>query len=281
MAPLETRSAIDAKPPAPRWPQSAWPGAPFLEVLFNPAGQQRGGLLFGLLRTLPGRDRNHPVLRFLARGPFNVNPIFSGYVAGLFAVRLAQEARAAGEPGADGGAPATRAEEADAEEALERIRATLAPVLSGVGDRLVWGGLRPVLSLIGILSAFLWIGEPALWYWVGYNAVQSYWRRRSWRIGRQGEEAVRAELTGPTLRSWTRRLTAGGRFLLGLTIGAVAAGAWSEHGVAWCGIFLGVLGLGFLLARSRRVGPLSLGWIGIALAALVAWARFELWRWVH
>jgi hypothetical protein len=267
MSPVDPGAAALAKPRPARWPASAWPGAQFLEVLFNPAGQQRGGLLFGLLRTVPGRGLDHPVLRFLSRGPFNVNPVLSGYVAGLLAVRLAREAREA---------------TADAEEeALERIRSTLAPVLSGIGDRLVWGGLRPVLSLIGILSAFLWIGEPALWYWVGYNAVQSYWRRRSWRIGRQGEEAVRAELTDPTLRRWVKQFTIGGRFLLGLTIGAVAAGAWSEHGVAWCGVFLVVLGLGYLLARTRRVGPLSLGWIGIALAALVAWARFELWRWVH
>jgi hypothetical protein len=147
-----------------------------------------------------------------------------------------------------------------------------------LGDRLFWGGVRPVLSLVGILSAFLWIGEPALWYWLGYNALQLYWRRRSWSVGLRGEEAVRAEITGPALRRWTRTLAAGGRFLLGLTIGAVAAGSWLDYGPAWCAVFLGVIVLGFLLARSRRVSPLGFGWIGIGLAALVALAKFELWR---
>jgi len=246
---------------------SAWPGAQFLEVLFNPAGQQRGGLIFGLLRTVPGRDRTHPVLASLIQYPFNTNPVLSGYVAGLLALRLAREAR--------------ECDPLETEEALERIRVTLAPVLSGMGDRVFWGGVRPLLSLIGILSAFLWIGEPALWYWVGYNALQLYWRRRSWSVGLRGEEAVRAEIRGPILRRWAKGFSGAGRFLLGLTVGAVATGSWLERGPTGSGVFLGVTALGYALARSRRVGPLTIGWIGIGLAGVVALARFELWRLKH
>lgn len=259
-------SALQAAPPPGRraWPPSAWPGAQYLEALFNAPGQQRGGFLFGLLRTVPGRGREHPVVAALASGPFNSHPVLAGYLAGVVAIRLAR--------------PARETDPAEAAEAIERIRATLAPVLSGLGDRLFWGGVRPVLSLIGMLSAFLWIGEPALWYWLGYNAVQLYWRRRSWACGLRGESAVREEIVGSALKRWTRVLSSVGRFLVGLAIGAVAVGSWREHGPTWCAVFLGVIALGFALARSRRVSPLGLGWIGIGLAGLVALARFELWR---
>ena len=239
---------------------AGWPGSQLLETLFNPAGQQRGGLLAGLLRTVPGRGRDHPVIASLLQGPFNSNPVLAGYLAGLLAVRLAREARAS--------------EAEETEVAIEGIRQTLAPLLSGMGDRIIWGGLRPALSLIGILSAFLWVGEPALWYWVGYNAVQVYWRRRSWTIGLAGDEAVRAEIRGPVLRAWARGLAGAGRFLLGLTIGAIGTGLWLSHGPEGCGVFLSACVLGFVLARSGRVGGLALGWIGLGLAGLLALVRF-------
>lgn len=250
----------DAPAPPGAGRLAGWPGSPYLEALFNPAGQQRGGLLIGLLRTVPRRGREHPVIRALSGGPFNANPVLSGYLAGLLAVRLAREAR--------------ECDPEETESAILRIRTTLAPLLSGVGDRIVWGGLRPSLSLVGILSAFLWVGEPALWYWVGYNAVQVYWRRRGWSIGLAGEEAVRGELRGARLQRWARVLPRLGRFLLGLTFGAVGAGLWLGHGPEGCGVFVAACGAGYLLARGGRVGGIALGWIGLGLAGLLALARF-------
>ena len=246
---------------------AAWPGAQYLEALFNPVGQQRGGFLYGLLRLFPQRDRSHPIVAGLMGRSVNTNPVLSGYLAGLVAVRLAREAR--------------ETDPAETEAALERIRSLLAPVLSGLGDRLFWGGVRPALSLVGILSAFLWIGEPALWYWVGYNAVQLYWRRRSWSVGLRGEAAIRSEITGAVLRRWVEGAATAGRFLLGLVLGAVATGLWHGHGAGWCGVFVGICVLGFVIARAGRTGPIGLAWMGIGLAALVALARFGLWKGHH
>ena len=243
---------------------AGWGGAQFLEALFNSVGQQRGGMLLGLLKTVQGRDRGHPVIDELSRRPFNTNPVLAGYVAGALAVRLSREA--------------AECEPEETRRGVERIQGTLAPLIGGIGDRLIWGGVRPVLSLIGILSAFLWVGEPAAWYWLGYNALQLYWRRRSWAAGLRGEEAVRQELAGSTMRRWVSGVGALGRFLLGLTLGVVLTSLWFGQGPAWSGLFLLACLLGFVLARWGRVSPLALGWIGIVVAGLMALVRLGLGR---
>jgi hypothetical protein len=244
--------------------QPGWDSLFHLEGLFNPDGQQRGGLLWGLLRLVPGRDRGHPVLDDLAGAPFNTNPVLAGYLVAILYARLN-----AGN------------EELPAEEqrsAVERLRSLLAPVLSGLGDRIFWGGVRPVVTLLGILSAMLWVGEPALWVVLGYNAVAAYWRRRAWRIGLEGEEAVRREIRGKSLELAAERWGRAGRFLLGLALGVALAGIWSSHG--WPGaltlVFLVVAGA--VLSRGGRLSPLLLGWIGLALAGLLAGLRMIIGR---
>ena len=145
---------------------AGWHGHPHLEGLFNPVGQQRGGLLYELGRLVPGRGREHPLVRSLSEGAFGTNPVLAGYLTGTLAARLAREAR--------------DTDPAESAAAVERIRSTLAPVLAGVGDRIFWGALRPLLTLAGLLCAILQRGDPAILYWVGYNSIQLYWRRRSW-----------------------------------------------------------------------------------------------------
>jgi hypothetical protein len=164
---------------------------------------------------------------------------------------------------------------------VERARDLLAPVLSGLGDRLFWGGIRPALSLVTVLGWVLWIGQPAAWYWLGYNAIQWHWRRRAWRVGLLGEEAVRRELAGPLLRRWTAAAIGVGRFLLGGAIGVIAVWLWMREKLSPPGgiwgvlplVFLGCIALGFVLARRGRPGSLTLGWIALLVAGVAAVAR--------
>jgi hypothetical protein len=246
--------------PAPVHPQ--WGTLQHLEGLFNPLGQQRGGLLWCLLKTRPGRDRDHPVLAGLSRGAFNSNPVMAGYLAACLALRLAREAR--------------ETDSVETEEAVERIRGLFAPLLSGIGDRIFYGGVRPLLSLVAILTALLWFGEPALWYWLGYNAIHVYWRRHTWSVGWQGEEAIRREIRGHFLGRWASGSAKLARFFLGLTLGAALAGLWLGQGAMWSGALLVICGLGFLLMSGGRVRPLAWGWIGILVAGGLALVRLAL-----
>jgi hypothetical protein len=259
----------------------AWIAGRDLESMYNDGGQQRGGVLLGLLRLVPKAPRDHPVVRALERGPFNVNPVLAGYVLAPLAARLTRPI-----PFEGSSFDATEVERAAAEDedAVERARSLLAPVLSGLGDRLIWGGVRPTLSLVTVLGWVLWIGQPAAWYWLGYNAVQWHWRRRAWQIGLLGEAAVRREMVGRRLQRWMAVATGTGRFLLGGAIGVIVTWLWmrerlspreGEWGLLPL-VFLGCIGLGFVLARRGRPGPLTLGWIALLVAGVAALARHGL-----
>jgi hypothetical protein len=261
----------------------AWIAGRDLESLYNHAGQQRGGVLLGLLRLVPQAAREHPVVMGLRRGPFNVNPVLAGYLLVPLAARLTRAIPV------DGAASATEDYElaqaaARDEAAVERARDLMAPVLSGLGDRLFWGGVRPALSLVTVLGWVLWIGQPAAWYWLGYNAVQWYWRRRAWAVGLLGDDAVRRELGGRLLPRWIAAVTGTGRFLLGGAAGVIVTWLWMRERLepregARGGLpllFLGCIALGFVLARRGRPGPLTLGWIALLAAGAAALARHGL-----
>jgi hypothetical protein len=268
---------------APRLRGGAWIAGRDLESLYNHAGQQRGGALLGLLRLVPQAAREHPVVMALRRGPFNVNPVLAGYLLAPLAARLA---RSISVDTADSGTDDRELARAAArdEAAVERARELLAPVLSGLGDRLFWGGVRPALSLVTVLGWVLWIGHPAAWYWLGYNAVQWYWRRRAWCIGLLGDDAVRRELGGRLLPRWIAAATGTGRFLLGGAVGVIVTWLWMRERLepregARGGLpllFLGCIALGFVLARRGRPGPLTLGWIALLAAGAATLARHGL-----
>lgn len=248
------------------WPWAPSSGFAFhrIEGLFNPVGQQRGGILWELLRRVPGRDRAHPVTRELAQAPFNTNPVLAGYCIGALAVHLARESRAR--------------DSAETAAAVAGIRETMAPLLASAGDRLIWGCLRPLLSLVGLSAAIFRLGEPAIWYWLGYNAVQLYWRRRAWSVGSRGEPSVYQEIRDRTLQRWAAALGRAGRFALGLSVGAVVTGLVRGAGAGASMTWLLVFALGLALAAGGRCPPLAFGWVGIALSALLAWVRLAVWR---
>lgn len=260
-----------------------WLAGRDLESLYNQDGQQRGGVLLGLLRLVPDAADRHPVVTALRRGPFNVNPVLAGYLLAPLAVRLSRAAPADGTSDVPADPePATTA--ARDEAAVERARNLLAPVLSGLGDRLFWGGVRPVLSLVTVLGWVLWIGQPAAWYWLGYNAVQWYWRRRAWATGLLGDDAVRREIGGRLLPRWIAAASGTGRFLLGGAVGVIVTWLWMRERLepregARSGLpllFLGCIALGFVLARRGRPGPLTLGWIALLAAGTATLVRHGL-----
>ena len=261
----------------------AWIAGRDIESLYNHAGQQRGGVLLGLLRLVPQANREHPVVRALRRGPFNVNPVLAGYLLAPLATRLTRAVPANGAASGAEDLELARAAARD-EAAVERSRDLLAPVLSGLGDRLFWGGVRPVLSLVTVLGWVLWIGQPAAWYWLGYNAVQWHWRRRAWGVGLLGDDAVRRELGGRLLPRWIAASTGAGRFLLGGAAGVIVTWLWMRERLepregARGGLpllFLGCIALGFVLARRGRPGPLTLGWIALSAAGAATLARHGL-----
>lgn len=243
-----------------RW---GWGGLQQLEGLFNPLGQQRGGFLWALLRANGGRDRSDPLISCLSQGAFNTNPPLAGYLLGSLSVRL--------------NAPAA-AQSEGMEATVDRTKNVLAPLLSGIGDRIFYGGVRPALSLLGIFLALGGFGDPAVCYWVGYNSIQLYWRHRSWSVGLRGEGAVRQELQSRILERWAGRTAQVARLLLGLTLGIALGGLWISSGALWSAVLLVLCLIGYGLQRSGRIRPLTLGWIGVGLAGLIALLRVLLER---
>jgi len=252
---------------ADRAPSGVWWSAPLsIEGLFNPTGQQRGGLLHGLLRAVPGQPTGDPLLRALAAHPFNTNPVLSGYLLAALAGHLRGGAAGRDET-PEAGADAAEAASI-AEQVAERVRTTLAPLLAGLGDRLFWAGVRPFVNLLGILSAILLWGEPALWMVLGYNAVTWYWRRRAWRVGSAGEAAVRAEIRSRALETAALRWAKAARFLLGAILGVALVGAGTTRGVTGVASLVLICGAGYGIARAARVAPLAVAWVGVGLAGL-------------
>ena len=118
-----------------------------LEALYNSSGQQRGGMLRAVRRGAPQSPAGALLLKELARGPCNTNPILSGYIAGIL---IHGAGRAIGdEPEGTGGL-------------IDRCRSLLAPLAAAMGDRLFWGSVRPALSMVCLFSALFSALEPAI-----------------------------------------------------------------------------------------------------------------------
>jgi len=157
-----------------------------LQALFNPRGQQRGGL-----RWIVG-----PRAEELASEPFNANPVLAGYAIGLI-VR---------------GGPR--------EYAVRR--GALEAVLGGVGDRLLWGLLRPLSVIVGLAVSVMGPLAGAAALLAVYNPAELALRWRAVRVGLEGMPAVQSDLSrGGPIGRLGRRLAR----LCALGVG-VLAGSW-------------------------------------------------------
>ncbi len=238
-----------------------------LDALYNPRGQQRGGIYRALAPSLSAPAREE-ARQFLAARSFQTHASLSGYVLG----------------------PVASAAEARTGEALEVAQALHAPVVSGVGDRLFAGAVHPALAWAGAtigliaLSLFhasapnsgllsLTLAAPAVVCVAGAGIAGRYWRGRSWRVGVGGEANVAAELRTRPWARWTR-----GADLVAALAGAVAFAvvAWNltEFGGTLEIAFLTLGGAAGALAVRAGLGPLAqAGLVGGAVltaAVLVA-----------
>jgi hypothetical protein len=208
----------------------------FLEALFNPRGKQRGGLAWIL------RHGDDPI----SEEPFNANPVLAGYVVGWI--------------------------QTEGKENYRRNRASLASALGGVGDRLIWGLLRPLAVVAALIAT---IGGPiaaAAALLLVYNPAEIYLRWRSLRQGLKGQAAVLRDLSRDGLLAYAPRLAR----LFALLIGALG-GSWLAGHLASGRYLEGGAGavaavLGWLLLRRRTFGfwrlPLTVFILGIAWFAV-------------
>lgn len=234
-------------------------GALRLDLLYNPAGQQRGGVL-ALLMSSP--FRGHPsargAIRALLHQSFNTSPLLCGFALGpLFhAIKDAS------------------LEEKDGAEQARRTAVVLAPALAALGDRFVFSGTQPAVSALILMSAVVLPLELLPWvlgvWFVLHLVLQSYWRRRGWATGLEREGAVLSFLRGRKLEQWILAQQYLARFAAGAAIGGSVMFAAREANGASVFVVLGGFLAVALWARRRTAGRGRTG-------ALLLWALILAW----
>ncbi|MFB3909205.1 MAG: hypothetical protein ACE15D_12465 [Candidatus Eisenbacteria bacterium] len=220
-----------------------------LEASFNPRGLQRAGRNWALepLEVPPETE------------PFQANPSLAGYALGW----IAEE-----------GAPA-----------LAPRRGTLLSTLGAIGDRLVWGLLRPASVLLALVAALALLSPdpssavPAA-RWAGaiaaatlllvYNAPELYLRWRSLQAGRRGSASILADLSQEGLLRWPPRLARLFALSLGMLGGVAGAAIWIDSPKSsWGRAIAGIAWVVLVLALGSRFRRRGLGTWGLPIAALL------------
>jgi hypothetical protein len=214
-------------------PRSLFARGFLLQALFNPAGQQRGGLAW-----IVGKNRAAPL-----EEPFNVNPSLAGYATGL--------ACSAGR------------------EEFARYRGSLTAALSAVGDRLVWGILGPLSVIASLIASTIGAIPAAAALLLVYNPPELCLRWRSARRGLLGTGAIAEDLAPSGLPRVARLLSRVAALMLGCLAGYWVAGpirsGRPKEALAGCaGVVIAIL---LLRRRGDRSGLVSAA--GALLLALV------------
>jgi mannose/fructose/N-acetylgalactosamine-specific phosphotransferase system component IID len=211
-----------------------------------------------LLRDLPGgpegeryRDAMHRAASF-----FNAHPYMLGLAIG--AVARAEH---------EGASP----------DQIERLKAALPAPLGAVGDRLVWAGILPATSGLGLACAATlpWAAGPAVFlalYNIAHVFIRTWALFAGWWSGMQ----VARALSAPWLKVALRIAAPMAAVTVGFSLPLI--GQWLAEGmpaVARFGIG-GVALAGVLLGRwiAPSVSGLKFGLASVALALVVGW----LWR---
>ena len=230
-----------------------------LQASWNEQRLQNLGLLACLAPWLAQQALERQHLRSACRryfGFFNTNPYLSGYVIGGL-LRLEHD----------------RAQGATvSERQVSGFRDTLARACGGLGDQLVWLGLRPALMLLACLLAVLGRWELVLLVVGGFTAAQLWWRWRSLTMGFQlGAEVV--DVLGRPLWhraiAWTRRVALS---LTGLLIGVYFAVILGLGETAGPGLLLGLFCAGFglpIMVRQKAAAEVQL-LLGLAVMVILA-----------
>lgn len=209
-----------------------------LQASWNEQRLQNLGLLVCLAPWLRGQALDRQALRGACRryfGFFNTNPYLAGLVVGGL-LRLEHD-RARGL--------------VIGERHVSGMRDTLARACGGLGDQLVWLGLRPALMMGACLAALGGRWEVVLDLVAVFTVGQLWWRWRTLRLGYARGLGLVDVLGRP---AWHR------------TIAALRAAALLLTGVVIGVYFAGVLGFGDAGGAGRW---LAIVCAGLALPALV------------
>jgi hypothetical protein len=207
-----------------------------IEAIFNPRGRQGGAL-----RWILGPER-----QVETGGAFNANPVLAGYAIGNFVSEPAHS---------------------------QQRRATLAAALSAIGDRLVWGLLRPLAVAASLLAATAGPIPAGIVLLLVYNPPELALRWRSIRRGLEGSAAVLQDLSGDGLPH-----LAGGLARLGACAVGCLGGYWLAGTLLSCalmeslGLVAGLVAAG-VLARVLR--PSIWGPPLVALLLALLWMVVE------
>lgn len=214
-----------------------------------------GFALEPILRSLPGGpagERYKDAMRRAARY-FNAHPYFTAAAVGALG-----RAEHEGLPG----------------EQIERLRQALVGPLGSLGDRLVWAGVLPASTGIGlVLAATVSPVVGALTFLGLYNAAHFWLRVWTLRVGWLEGVAVSRALKRPIIQAALRLAGPAAGLAAGVALPIVAG--WLVQDLAWSGrITVGAVAvLGLVLARwvVPVLGGLRFGLVMLVVALLVGW----------
>lgn len=206
-----------------------------LESHWNPEHRQRGAV-----EWIVGRPHAETAEQF------NANPTLAGYALGPLA---------------------------SGDEDADRNSGVLTAAISGVGDRLVWGLLRPLAVVSSILASLAGAIPAALVLLLVYNPAELALRWRACACGLAGSAAVLRDLGDSGLAQISRRLARLGAgvvgFLCGFWLwGEIAEGRFVNAAASAVGTVI------VWLLLSRRLGTWSSPLTALVLA--IVWIAFRL-----
>lgn len=189
---------------------------------------------------------------------FNTNPVMGTYILGA-AARLELEAAAGG--------PA---------EAARSFKVSVGGPVAALGDRLMWGTVRPLATCTGLLVALRWPIAGVVVMLAGYNIPHIALRIRGIQQGAARGPSSLRDITSPRFARVTQRLADAWSVVTGLLAGALLASAGGTHPVRSRAIWLIFAALSGLLFARRRLSPTQLALLacaaGLVLAQLFVWA---------
>lgn len=211
-----------------------------LQALFNPRGRQSGGMRWIVGERAAG----------LSSEPFNANPVVAGYALGLI-------------DRGDG-------------ETYEKHREALGAALGGVGDRLLWGLLRPISVIVGLIAAVAGPLGAAAALLAVYNPPELALRWRAAKRGLQGLPAIQSDLSRTGVIRIAPQLARACALGIGVLagswfVGLIMAGRPVEAAVGACATVAG-----WLILRRRCWGFWRMPLAALLLAG--AWLVVEILR---
>lgn len=146
---------------------------------------------------------------------YNAHPYMASPVLGA-AVRIEEKA-ASGQAGV---------------EAAAAFKKLVMGPYGAIGDAFFWGSLRPLASLLGVVSALLWGIWGVVIFLAFYNVFHLWMRWQGLFKGYELGEGVVGYIKSLDMPAWARRLKYAGAFLVGtaasvmaMAIGQTTAGA--------------------------------------------------------